>query len=144
MSANFNNHTVTFDGKKQGNTVPYNLLIGADGVRSTVREEFIRQRGFDFQQINMAYTFKVLHASRPSELLPNAVHTFRRSLNNEKRKESWIPFSNFISLLSRKDGSTVRYGCFPTPNDGMSVLIEWTPESQPQELLAINTAEEVG
>lgn len=133
-----------FNGKKKGNIVPYNLLIGADGVRSTVREEFIRQRGFDFQQINMSYTFKVLHASRPPELLPNAVHTFRRSLKDEKSKESWVPFSNFISLLSRRDGSTVRYGCFPTPDDGVSILIEWTPESQPQELLSITKAEEVG
>ena len=133
-----------FNGKKQDNIVPYNLLIAADGVRSTVREEFIRQRGFDYQQINMPYTFKVLHGSRPPELLPNAVHTFRRSLKNENRKESWVPFSSFLSLFSRKDGSTVRYGCFPTPNDGVSVLIEWTPDAQPKELLSITKAEEVG
>lgn len=142
VSANFNNHTVTFDGRHRESPVPYNLLIGADGVQSTVREEFIRQRGFDYQQINMPYTFKVLHVARPLELLPNAVHTFRQSMKDAERKESWVPFSNFVSLFSKKDGSTVRYGCFPTPNDGMSVLIEWTPESQPQDLLAINSASE--
>lgn len=142
VSANFNDHTVTFDGKRRHSPVPYHLLVGADGVRSTVREEFIRQRGFDFQQINMPYTFKVLHVARPPELFSNAVHTFRRSAKDAERKESWVPFSNFLSLFSKKDGSTVRYGCFPTPNDGMSVLIEWTPDSQPQDLLAINSASE--
>lgn len=142
-SANFDYRTVTFDGNHKS-PVPYNLLVGADGVRSVVREEFVRQRGFDYQQINMPYTFKVLHVSqRPHELSSNAVHTFRRSKKDAEDKPSWIPFSNFLSLVSSgKDGSTVRYGCFPTPDDGMSVLIEWTPESQPSELLAIQSAEE--
>lgn len=141
--ANFKNNTVLFDGKHGDTPIPYHLLVGADGVRSTVREEFIRQRGFDFQQINLPYTFKVLHVAWPTELSTNAVHTFRRSAKDAERRESWVPFSNFLSLFSNKDGSTVRYGCFPTPNDGMSVLIEWTPDSQPQDLLAIKSAEEL-
>ncbi|MCO5566885.1 hypothetical protein L7F22_020568 [Adiantum nelumboides] len=140
LSANFNNHTVTFDA--HDTPVPYHLLVGADGVRSTVREEFIRQRGFDFQQINMPYTFKVLHVARPPDLSSNAVHTFRRSTEDAEKKESWIPFSSFVSLFSQKGGSTVRYGCFPTPNDGMSVLIEWTEDSQPKDLLAITSPSE--
>ncbi|KAH7446272.1 hypothetical protein KP509_01G049400 [Ceratopteris richardii] len=141
LSANFNDHTVTFEGA-HNSPVPYHILVGADGVQSAVREEFIRQRGFDFQQINMPYTFKVLHVARPPELFPNAVHTFRRSTEDAKNKESWVPFANFVSLFSQRGGSTVRYGCFPTPNDGMSVLIEWTEDSQPKDLLAITSATE--
>lgn len=103
ISANFDNSTVTFDGLDKC-TIPYSLLVGADGVRSAVREEFIRQRGFDYQQINMPYTFKVLHVERPPELLPNAVHTFRRSTKDAERKESWIPFSSFFSLFFQQGG----------------------------------------
>jgi len=66
-------------GSRNEEPILYSFLVRADGVRSTVREEVIRQRGFDYQQITTPYTFKVLNVSRPPDLSPNAVHTFRRS-----------------------------------------------------------------
>jgi kynurenine 3-monooxygenase len=69
----FKSRTVDFTGL----VVPYNLLVGADGARSSVRNEFITQRGFDYQQTNMPYTFKVLYVPRPPELSEEAVHAFR-------------------------------------------------------------------
>lgn len=74
--ADFNARTVSFENKVE-RKVPYNLLVGADGARSTVRNAFIPQRGFDYQQTNMPYTFKVLYVPRPPELSEEAVHAFR-------------------------------------------------------------------
>lgn len=124
---------MTFGSRNEEPTL-YNLLVGADGVRSTVREEFIRQRGFDYQQINTPYTFKVLNVSRPPDLSPNAVHTFRRSKEEIEGKQSWF---SFLNLFGRARGSSIRYGCFPALDDEMSVLIEWTPSSIPEDLLKI-------
>lgn len=72
----FKSHSVTFEGKAE-NAVPYYLLVGADGAKSCVRNAFITQRGFDYQQTNMPYSFKVLYVSRPPELSEEAVHAFR-------------------------------------------------------------------
>lgn len=72
----FKTHIVSFNGKSV-DSVPYNLLVGADGARSAVRNEFITQRGFDYQQTNMPYTFKVLYVPRSPELSEEAVHAFR-------------------------------------------------------------------
>lgn len=72
----FKTRTASFNGKSV-DSVPYNLLVGADGARSAVRNEFITQRGFDYQQTNMPYTFKVLYVPRPAELSEEAVHAFR-------------------------------------------------------------------
>lgn len=72
----FKSHTVSFNGKSV-DPVAYSLLVGADGARSSVRNEFITQRGFDYQQTNMPYTFKVLYVPRPPELSEEAVHAFR-------------------------------------------------------------------
>ena len=74
--ADFKSHTVSFEDKWD-KPVPYNLLVAADGARSIVRNEFIHQRGFDYQQTNMPYTFKVLYVPRPPELCEAAVHAFR-------------------------------------------------------------------
>lgn len=137
--ADFDAHTVTF-GRRNEEPVQYNLLVGADGVRSTVRQEFIKQQGFNYQQINMPYTFKVLHVSKPPVLTPNAVHTFRRSKNEVEGQQSWF---NFLNLLGRANGSSIRYGCFPAPGDEMSVLIEWTPSSTPDDLLKITSPTEL-
>ncbi|KAH9316126.1 hypothetical protein KI387_024753, partial [Taxus chinensis] len=133
--ADFDAHTVTF-GNRNEEPTQYNLLVGADGVRSAVREEFIRQRGFGYQQINTPYTFKVLNVSRPPDLSPNAAHAFRRSKQEVEGQQSWFSFLNFLGPAK---GSSLRYGCFPAPDNEMSVLIEWTPSSTPEDLLKITS-----
>ncbi|EFJ14132.1 hypothetical protein SELMODRAFT_423936 [Selaginella moellendorffii] len=126
VGVDFNSRAVEFRLKgDETMQVPYDLLVGADGARSVVREAFIRERGFDFQQVNTPYTFKVLHVPRPAELSDDAVHSFR--------------------VVTKKDsGSTsINFGCFPTPGDGMSVLLGWSPETEPKDLLQIQNAQEV-
>ncbi|XP_024359909.1 kynurenine 3-monooxygenase acdD [Physcomitrium patens] len=138
----FKSRTVSFNGKSE-NPVSYNLLVGADGARSAVRNEFITQRGFDYKQTNMPYTFKVLYVPRPPELSEEAVHAFRVTKDDavdENGKQSGgfkLPFTGTASKTS------LRFSCFPTPGDGMSVLIEWSPGTTPTELLSIKSAGEL-
>jgi 2-polyprenyl-6-methoxyphenol hydroxylase-like FAD-dependent oxidoreductase len=87
--ADFKSHTVSFEDKWD-KPVPYNLLVAADGARSIVRNEFIRQRGFDYQQTNMPYTFKVLYVPRPPELCEAAVHAFRWVAMSSCTKLPWL------------------------------------------------------
>lgn len=48
-----------------------------------------------------------------------------------------LPFTGTASKTS------LWFSCFPTPGDGMSVLIEWSPGTTPTELLSIKSAGEV-
>ncbi|KAJ7518991.1 hypothetical protein O6H91_20G018200 [Diphasiastrum complanatum] len=139
VGADFGSQTVTFMGNLEG-TVSYNLLVGGDGARSTVRTEFIRQRAFDYQQISMPYYFKVLHVPRPSELADYAVHSFRLSKEDSEEKAKW---PGILIPLSQSEKSFLQFGCFPTPNNGMSVLIEWSPDSIPKDLLQIKEPSEL-
>lgn len=49
-----------------------------------------------------------------------------------------LPFSGTTGKTS------LRFSCFPTPGNKMSVLIEWSPETSPAELLSIKSSSEVG
>lgn len=135
----FKSRTVDFTGQ----AVPYNLLVGADGARSSVRNEFITQRGFDYQQTNMPYTFKVLYVPRPPELSEEAVHAFsvtkEDAIEEQGKQSSWFrpPFSGTAEKTS------LRFSCFPTPGNGMSVLVGWSPGTTPVELLSIKSAGEL-
>eukprot|EP00584_Thalassiosira_punctigera_P004381 CAMPEP_0172535582 /NCGR_PEP_ID=MMETSP1067-20121228/7521_1 /TAXON_ID=265564 ORGANISM="Thalassiosira punctigera, Strain Tpunct2005C2" /NCGR_SAMPLE_ID=MMETSP1067 /ASSEMBLY_ACC=CAM_ASM_000444 /LENGTH=505 /DNA_ID=CAMNT_0013320519 /DNA_START=181 /DNA_END=1698 /DNA_ORIENTATION=- len=59
---------------KEEEYLPYDLLVGADGIRSTVREALVK-RHFDFElQVGDIFqTFKAVHVQRPEALSPNSM-----------------------------------------------------------------------
>lgn len=57
---------------KQG----YDLLIGADGVHSVVRNALLRQPGFDFSQRSLDAVWKVIHIQRPPTFQPGTTYFF--------------------------------------------------------------------
>ena len=61
------------------------------------------------------------------------------AIEENGKQSSWfkLPFSGTAEKTS------LRFSCFPTPGNGMSVLIEWSPGTTPVELLSIKSAEEV-
>ncbi|KAL3770447.1 hypothetical protein ACHAWU_009998 [Discostella pseudostelligera] len=54
--------------------MPYDLLVGADGIRSTVREALIKKH-FDFElQVGDIFSvFKAVHIQRPESLSPSSI-----------------------------------------------------------------------
>jgi len=54
--------------------IPYDLLVGADGIRSTVREALVK-RHYDFElHVNDIFnTFKAVHIQRPACLSPSGI-----------------------------------------------------------------------
>ena len=64
-------------------TVDYDLLIGADGARSVVREHFLATQGFECKQRYVSSDYKSLFLPRPDEKLgielkPSYIHGWRR------------------------------------------------------------------
>jgi hypothetical protein len=61
------------------------------------------------------------------------------AIEEQGKQSSWfkLPFSGTAEKTS------LRFSCFPTPGNGMSVLIEWSPGTTPVELLSITSAGEV-
>jgi 2-polyprenyl-6-methoxyphenol hydroxylase-like FAD-dependent oxidoreductase len=74
LETNFKANSVSFS---ESENVPYDLLVGADGVRSAVRLEFLKQRDFDYQQRSVDNAWKVLHVPRPPSIAGDAVHNYR-------------------------------------------------------------------
>ncbi|XP_024515596.1 uncharacterized protein LOC112340800 [Selaginella moellendorffii] len=143
VGVDFNSRAVEFRLKgDETMQVPYDLLVGADGARSVVREAFIRERGFDFQQVNTPYTFKVLHVPRPAELSDDAVHSFR-VVTKKDSGDCNCPIRFFFEFAYVTGSTSINFGCFPTPGDGMSVLLGWSPETEPKDLLQIQNAQEL-
>lgn len=61
------------------------------------------------------------------------------AIEEKGEQSSWfrLPFSGTAEKTS------LRFSCFPTPGNGMSVLIEWSPGTTPVELLNIQSPGEV-
>jgi kynurenine 3-monooxygenase len=58
---------------------PYDLLIGADGVHSVVRNALLRQPGFNFSQRSLDAVWKVIHIQRPPTFQPGTTYFFNTS-----------------------------------------------------------------
>ncbi|KAF3886167.1 MULTISPECIES: FAD-dependent oxidoreductase [Nostocales] len=96
--------TVTFEShsSEQPNLkyVNYDLLIGADGASSAVREELLKTEGFEYEQKYFYKDYKSIFLS-PTEseskiqLQPGNLHSWRLRLNNATN----------LLLLSQLDGS---------------------------------------
>lgn len=57
----------------------YDLLIGADGVHSVVRNALLRQPGFSFSQRSLDAVWKVIHIQRPLIFQPGTTYFFNTS-----------------------------------------------------------------
>ncbi|MEH2081228.1 MAG: NAD(P)/FAD-dependent oxidoreductase [Nostoc sp.] len=79
-------------------TVDYDLLIGADGANSQIRENFFATKNFECQQKYVPNDYKSIFLPRPNE---------NSSINLEQGKiHSWIiNDSTLIVLLHQQDGS---------------------------------------
>lgn len=55
---------------------PYDLLVGADGVHSVVRNALLRQPGFNFSQNSLNAVWKAVHVRRPTKLQPGTTYFF--------------------------------------------------------------------
>ncbi|MDJ0631865.1 MAG: NAD(P)/FAD-dependent oxidoreductase [Xenococcaceae cyanobacterium MO_188.B29] len=92
----------------------YDLLVGADGVRSSVKEAFLKQPGFDFQQKYFDIGWKVLHIPRPQNISGDTSYFFRKIYqeNNSKFKQHNL------------SGAAI-----PELNDRLCILMFWTQEA---------------
>lgn len=80
----FEANIVTFEKVAESTTdvcTNYNLLIGADGAKSRVREKFLSQNLFEFEQKYLPYAYKpiFLTADEPPSLQPGYIHNWRVS-----------------------------------------------------------------
>jgi kynurenine 3-monooxygenase len=113
----FEAKTVTFENVAAVNptaevTVDYDLLIGADGARSQVREQFLSTNLFELEQkyIPSAYKSLLLPAEQATSLKPGYVHGWRAD--------------NGISaiLVHQVDGSLSGTVTFPRENNPIANL----------------------
>ena len=59
---------------KEEEYLPYDLLVGADGIRSTVREALVKRHwDFELQVGDIFQTFKAVHIQRPDALSPTSM-----------------------------------------------------------------------
>lgn len=93
----------------------YDLLVGADGVNSVVRNALLKQPNFDFQQRYFNTVWKVMHVSRPVEMPGNASHFFRQVYPSDKLKAA----PNRLSVAA-----------IPEVNDKLCILMFWSVEPE--------------
>ncbi|MDJ0554388.1 MAG: NAD(P)/FAD-dependent oxidoreductase [Microcoleaceae cyanobacterium MO_207.B10] len=93
----------------------YDLLVGADGVHSVVRNAMLKQPKFDFQQRYFDTIWKVMHVPRPVEMPANASHFFRKIYPNNGLKTAPCKLS---------------VGAIPEINDKLCILMFWNPAPQ--------------
>jgi len=100
----------------------YDLLIGANGVRSCVRQAMtsqLPQKSFESEVQTKPGRWQVMHMELPSMFDPRSVHAM---------VSSKAPFGLF---------------CIPSPAGKHCVIVSWSNSEAPQDLLAATTAEEV-
>ena len=80
---------------------PYDLLVGADGVRSVVREALVKRHvDMELQVSDIFQTFKAVHLKRPASLSPASMYLL----------PNCIPNFNGISLPETNDMINVSMG----------------------------------
>ncbi|GAQ85360.1 kynurenine 3-monooxygenase [Klebsormidium nitens] len=135
LGADFAARTASFSASEK---CPYDLLVGADGVRSAVRLEFLKRREFDYQQRSVDNAWKVLHVPRPPGIAVDAVHNYRFQRPGQS---GGGPFG----LFAKRDPTQgdVFALAIPTNDGGLSVLISWDPKKPPRDFLAIERTDEM-
>ncbi|MGB3508235.1 MAG: NAD(P)/FAD-dependent oxidoreductase [Microcoleaceae cyanobacterium] len=93
----------------------YDLLVGADGVHSVVRNALMKQPRFDFQQRYFDTVWKVMHVPRPVEMPANSSHFFRQL----------YPNNGFKTAPGRLSVAAI-----PEINDKLCILMFWNVEPE--------------
>ena len=119
----------------------YNLLVGADGVRSSVRGALMEQPGFDFQQKYFDVAWKVMHIPRPVNMAADTSYFFRTRypVKGSKYKQNRLSGAaipevedNLCILMFWNQDPTVLTGNPPkidTSNDLQKMISEqWLPD----------------
>lgn len=88
----------------------YDLLVGADGIHSVVKNALLKQPGFDFQQSYFNSVWKVLHIPKPPELAADTSYFFRRQ----------FPASQSGELPNQLSGAVI-----PELDDQLCLLMFW-------------------
>lgn len=129
-NVNFEAKTITFQAtaaeipEADANlTVDYDVLIGADGARSTVRSHFLNTELFEFEQKYVPTDYKSIILSSPAQ---------QSNINLESGKiHSWRNHDGtFVVLLHQPDGSMSGVILFPRQNNQVTALS--TPEEVQQ------------
>jgi kynurenine 3-monooxygenase len=118
---NLNEKTVSFQNAvdttstDEHYTTDYDLLVGADGAYSTVRNALLNTELFEFQQKYTATDYKSVFLPRindPSstDLAPGRIHSWRTANGT------------FVVLLHQPDGSMSGVILFPRQNDQVTRL----------------------
>ncbi|MBD2101377.1 NAD(P)/FAD-dependent oxidoreductase [Leptolyngbya sp. FACHB-261] len=106
-------HQITIDGESGSQTVAYDLLVGADGVHSTIRSTMMVAKPDEirFQERQRPHVWKVLQLSLESELQQLSI----------------------IRLQTRRPPFSLVFGaCLPQKKGRYSALIFWQPSSSDQ------------
>mmetsp|Transcript_57664 Transcript_57664/g.137172 ORF Transcript_57664/g.137172 Transcript_57664/m.137172 type:complete len:920 (+) Transcript_57664:114-2873(+) len=118
-------HTVTVQPRDEGShaeTLQYDMLIGADGVRSRVREAMssqLPQGSFESEMRVMPGRWQVLHMTLPDEFAADSVHAM---------VSSEAPFGLF---------------CIPNSHGPHCVIVSWSSDETPKELVNAKTPAEL-
>jgi kynurenine 3-monooxygenase len=136
LSVNFNasvtqvdldRHEVKIERESTSETVPYDLLVGADGVHSIVRRAMIAEKpdAIDFQQQQRPQNWKLLQL--PME--PEQQHSPRIIRLQTRRKHFGLIFG----------------GCLPQKEGQFSALIFWQPVGSSDQMnpCGMTTVEEL-
>jgi kynurenine 3-monooxygenase len=128
------------DGKQEKKT--YDVLIGADGVNSKVRESMLKASAgqIRFAQAALNGTLKTIHQPMPAALDPLSVHAMGGSIKVEEGGED----------VDAKKRAAERLGLFWVPERNRTTgeqsacaLINWDPSTAPTSLLQAQSADEV-
>ncbi|MDJ0846483.1 MAG: NAD(P)/FAD-dependent oxidoreductase [Crocosphaera sp.] len=98
---NFRKKTITLQSKDNSLIEEsYDLLVGADGANSAVRNSLMSQPGFHFEQSYFNTSWKVLHLPRPGFMEPETSYGFREIENSTYIVGAALPeVNNQICLL---------------------------------------------
>ena len=130
------------EGKQE--TKAYDVLIGADGVNSRVRESMLQASGgqIRFAQAALNGTLKTIHQPMPAALDPLSVHAMGGSIKVELGEGG--------EEGDAKKRAAERVGLFWVPERNRTTgeqsacaLINWDPSTAPTSLLQAQSADEV-
>lgn len=104
----------------------YDLLVGADGVNSRVRDALENLSGLSVKKKFLSNNWKVVHQKFPGSMDPLAVHAIQvPRVKNVKGSEAFGLF--FI----------------PAPDNSACILINWNENNPPLDLLNLQSGKEV-